>query len=120
MLLVPLIAAYRKGTCSLLVSISPQSLSRIRPLVWAAALKNKKNTCQLLARAQHVQFAPQAYFLYDIALLLSICANVPSLVLLAHKLTNSEDPTFKKFFPSGTCCLCRSSPFTTMAPAPLW
>ena len=39
---VPLIAAYRNGTCSLLGSIGPQNLSRLRLLVWPAALKNKK------------------------------------------------------------------------------
>ena len=41
-LLVPLIAAYHNGTCSPLVSIGPQSLSRIRQLAWPAGLKNRK------------------------------------------------------------------------------
>ena len=49
-LLVPLIAAYHYGTYSPLVIISPQSLSRIRPLAWSAVLKNKKR-CKFLVRA---------------------------------------------------------------------
>ena len=32
---------------------------------------------------------------------LSRCANAPSLVSLAQKFTNSEDPMFKKVFPFG-------------------
>ena len=51
---------------------------------------------------------------------LSTCANVPNVVSLAEKFNNSEDPMFKKFSPFGTCCLCLSSPFTKIAPCPLW
>ena len=55
---------------------------------------------------------PRSTFLYCVVMPLPSCANVPSLVLLAQKISNSEDPTFKKLYPSGTCCLCRSSPVT--------
>ena len=40
------------------------------------------------------------------------CASVPSFVSLGQKITSSEDPTFKKLYPSATCRLCRSSPVT--------
>ena len=72
------------------------------------------------AHAQHVQCAPQMNFLYRIVMPLSSCANVPSLVSLAQKFTNSEDPRFKKVYPSGTCCLCRSSSVTTKDRAHHW
>ena len=67
-----------------------------------------------------MQCAPKANFLYHVVMPLSSCANVPSLVSLAQKFTNSEDPTFKKLYPSGTCRLCRSSPVTTKDQAHLW
>ena len=37
-LFVPLIAVYHNGICSPLVSIDPQSLSTVRPLLWPVAL----------------------------------------------------------------------------------
>ena len=44
----------------LIVAIGQQSLSRIRSLLWPAALKKIKKRCKIFARAQHVQRAPQA------------------------------------------------------------
>ena len=56
------------------------------------------STCTV-HRAQHVQCASQITFLFIVILPLSSCGNVPSLVSLAQKFTNSEDPTFKSFTP---------------------
>ena len=75
---------------------------------------------QIFARALHVQYALQVNYFYCALKPVPKCTNVRSLVSLAKKLTNSEDSMFKKFFPSGTCCLFLSSPFTRLAPAPLW
>ena len=72
---------------------------------WPAALKNKKRS-KFLARAQHVQCASQVKFPSSVVMATSRWANVPSLVSLAQKFTNSEDLTFKKLYPSGTCRLC--------------
>ena len=70
--------------------------------------KNKKRY-KFLARAQHVQCAPQTNFLYGVLMSLSSCDNAPNLVSLAKKFANSEDPTFKNLYPSCACRLCRSS-----------
>ena len=106
MLLVPHITGYPTGFCPPMVAIVPQSLSRIRPLVWPAALKKEVQvTCTCLARAMCTIGQRFIWRLNN----LSSCANVPSLVLLAQKFTNSEDLTFKKLNPSGACRLCRSS-----------
>ena len=75
---------------------------------------------QIFARALHVQYALQVNYFYCVLKPVPKCTNVPSLVPLAQKFTNSEDPMFKKLAPSGTCYLCLSSPLTTMAPSPLW
>ena len=76
----------------------------------ACRFEKIKKRCKFLARAQHMQCATQANFLYGVLMSLSSCANVPSLVSLAPKFTNTEDLTFKKkLHPSGTCRLCRSS-----------
>ena len=50
-----------------------------------------------IARALHVQHAPDVRFLYGDVMRSSICTSVPSLVSLAQKLTNPEDPTYSKF-----------------------
>ena len=75
---------------------------------------------QIFARALHVQYALHVNYFYCVLKPLPKCTNLPSLMPLAQKLTNSEDPTFKKLNPSGTCCLCPPSLFTTMAPALFW
>ena len=115
MVLVPLVTEYPNGFCPPMVAVGPQSLSRIHPLVWSAAWKNTKR-CKFCARAQHVQCTPQVSFLYNIVMPLPSYATLPSLVSLAQLFTNSEDPMFKKFFLSGTCCLCRKSPGMPKAP----
>ena len=75
---------------------------------------------QIFARALHVQYTLLVNYFYCVLRPVPKFTNVPSLVSLAQKFKNTEDPTFKKLYPSGTCCLCLSSPPNTMAPAPLW
>ena len=50
-----------------------------------------------LARALHVQYAPDVSFSYGDVMRPSICTSVSSFVSLAQKLTNPEDPTYSKF-----------------------
>ena len=106
-LLVPPSTGNHKGKCPTTGAVGSQSLSHVRRLVWPAALKNKKRY-KLCARAQHVQCAPQFHFFHCFVTRLSNCANVPSIVSIPRKFTNSKDAMLKKFPPpSGTCCLCR-------------
>ena len=74
----------------------------------------------MCARAQHVPCAPQTKFLYGVVMPMSSCVSVTRLVSLAQKFTSSEDPKFKKLYPSGTCRLCHSSPLTTKEQAHPW
>ena len=68
-----------------------------------------------IARIQHVQCSSQINFLYSVMTPLSSCTNVSSSVSLALRFHKLGGPHVYKVFPSGTCCLCRSAPATTMA-----
>ena len=69
------------------------------PSTGLACSLRKIKRCKFFARAQHVQCAPQTNFLYGVLMPLYSCANVASLVSLAQKFTNSEDPLLKSFTP---------------------
>ena len=45
---------------------------------------------------------------------------MPRLVSIAQTFTNSEDPTFIKLYPTGTCCLWRPVYISTMAGVHHW
>ena len=49
---------------------------------------------------------PQVNSLCSIVMTPSSCVPLSSLVSLPQKLRNWKNPMFKKFSPSGTCCLC--------------
>ena len=75
---------------------------------WFTFSSEEIKRCKLCARAKHVQCAPQFIFLYCVVMSLSRCANVQSLVSLAQKFTNSEDPMFT-IFPSLARAACAAN-----------
>ena len=73
-------------------------------------------TCTCPARA----ICATCQLIYSIVIFLSCYINMPRLVSLAQKFTSSEDPTFIRFYPTGTCCLWRRVLITTMARVHQW
>ena len=85
----------------------------------------KRLTCSLekVSRCANYVHVPCKYNVhprsafYSAVMPFSYCTGVPSLVSLGQNFTNPEDPTLKKFSPSGTCRLCCLAPVATMARA---
>ena len=91
-LVVPLIAVYHNGTCSAPVSIGPQSLSVVRPLVWPVALSKEKEVQIICTCPARAMCTPGQLFIWrrDAPVQLCPCAKFRVASSKIHKLGGSH------------------------------
>ena len=98
---------------------SPHCLNPVRPVVWPVSLRKWKEV-QAVYCTLYVQCQPQVSYSYSIMVPSSKCTSVWTLVLLAQKWANSEDPMHIKFFPSWHVPSHSSVPAITVAHVYPW